>query len=50
MQFTPYEGLQRFLAETYDALIWGGEPPVTFDDMDRVSRLVDAMLCAKNRI
>jgi predicted dehydrogenase len=50
MQVTPYEGLQRFLAQTYDALAWGGEPPVTFDDMDRASRLVDALLCEKNRI
>jgi predicted dehydrogenase len=50
MQVTPYEGLQRFLAETYDALAFGGDPPVTFDDMDRVSRLVDALLCEKNRI
>ena len=50
MQQTPYEGLQRFLAQTYDALLWGGEPPVTFDDMDRASRLVDALLDPANRV
>ena len=50
MQQTPYEGLQRFLAETYDALAFGGEPPVTFDDMDRASRLVDQLLAERNRI
>ncbi len=44
MQKTPYEGLQTFLRETYDALKSGGTPPVTFDDMDRTSRLIDALL------
>jgi len=50
MQKTPYEGLQRFLRHTYDALAAGKEPPVTFDDMDRASRLVDALVDEANRV
>jgi len=44
MQRTPYEGLQTFLSRTYDALKHNTEPPVSFDDMDRTSRLIDRML------
>jgi predicted dehydrogenase len=44
MQHTPYEGLATFLGRTYAALRAGEEPPVTFEDMDRASRLVDALL------
>jgi predicted dehydrogenase len=44
MQHTPYEGLATFLDRTYAALRAGTEPPVTFDDMDRTSRLVDALV------
>jgi predicted dehydrogenase len=44
LQETPYEGLATFLAQTYAALRNGKTPPVTFDDMDRTSRLIDAML------
>jgi predicted dehydrogenase len=50
MQRTPYEGLATFLGRTYEALQSGGEPPVTFDDMDRVSRLIEALLAAENQI
>ncbi len=50
MQRTPYEGLGTFLGKTYAALQSGGEPPVTFDDMDRVSRLIDALLAAENQV
>jgi predicted dehydrogenase len=50
MQVTPYEGLQTFLHRTYTALQTGAEPPVTFDDMDRVSRLVDALLDPANQV
>lgn len=50
MQKTPYEGLGRFLAQTYDALRSAAAPPVTFDDMDRTSKLVDALLDPQNRI
>lgn len=50
MQKTPYEGLGTFLDQTYAALRDGAEPPVGFDDMDRASKLVDALLDEKNRI
>jgi hypothetical protein len=49
MQKTPYEGLWTFLGRTYDALRHDEEPPVTYDDMDKASRLVDALLDEKNR-
>ena len=44
LQVTPYEGMAKFLAQTYAAFREGKMPPVTFDDMDRTSRLIDAML------
>jgi predicted dehydrogenase len=44
-----YEGLERFLHRTYEALQCGDEPPVTFDQMDRTTRLIDAMLAPENR-
>ena len=47
---TPYEGLHRFLASTYDALVSGAPPPVTYDDMGRTSRLVDALILQANRL
>ena len=50
MQKTPYEGLQTFLRQTYAALAEGKEPPVTYEDMDRASRLVDALLDEANRV
>ena len=50
MQRTPYEGLGTFLGRTYAALQSGAEPPVTFADMDGVSRLIDALLAAENQV
>ena len=50
LQKTPYEGLRTFLDQTYDALRSGKEPPVTFDDMDRSSRLIEALLDEANRV
>jgi predicted dehydrogenase len=50
MQKTAYEGLRIFLDQTYDALRLGHEPPVTFDDMDRAGRLIEALLDHRNRI
>jgi predicted dehydrogenase len=44
LQETPYEGIATFLAQTYAALRTGKTPPVTFEDMDRTARLIDAML------
>ena len=50
VQKTPYEGLKTFLGHTYDALQNGRQPPVTFDDMDRASKLVDDLLKEENRL
>lgn len=50
MQRSPYEGLHRLLQETYEALINGGKPPVSFEDIDRTSRLVEALIAEGNRI
>jgi hypothetical protein len=44
LQKTPYEGLRTFLDKTYDALRSGNEPPVTFEDMDRAGRLIEALV------
>ena len=44
MQKTPYEGLRTFLNRTYAALREDKEPPVSYHDMDRASRLVDGLL------
>ncbi len=50
MQRTPYEGLHRMLAMTYEALATGGELPVTVSDMRATSRLVDSIIADKVRI
>jgi len=49
-QQTPYEGLNHFLTITYEALTSGTPPPVTYDDMDRTSRLVDALILQANHL
>ena len=49
MQRSPYEGLHRLLGMTYNALEHDAEPPVTFEDMDRTSRVIDQMLAEGNR-
>lgn len=48
MQKTPYEGLRTFLDQTYEALRTGSEPPVSFADMDRAGRLIEALLDPSN--
>ncbi|HEX4796929.1 MAG TPA: Gfo/Idh/MocA family oxidoreductase [Humisphaera sp.] len=50
LQKTPYEGLQTFLHHTYRAFRERSQPPVTYDDMDRASRLVDMLVDEANRI
>lgn len=50
MQRSPYEGLHTLMYRTYDALKNDTEPPVTFEDMDRTSRLIDQMLLEGNRV
>jgi predicted dehydrogenase len=49
MQKTPYEGLYRLLGLTYEALQNGTQPPISFADMERTSRLVEALLAEENR-
>jgi len=47
MQKTPYEGLHRFLAQTYRALDNGEPPPVSYQDMFRASQLVDLLVACQ---
>jgi predicted dehydrogenase len=47
---TAYEGLQAFVTGTYEALRTGSEPPVTYGDMERTSRLIDDLLAEENRL
>ena len=49
LQVTPYEGLHRLLDRTYTALTADEAPPVTYEDMDSASRLVDALVAEENR-
>lgn len=44
LQKTPYEGLSTFLDLAYGSIAREQEPPVTYDDMDRAIRLIDAMV------
>ena len=44
MQHSTYHGLHRFLDLTYEALQTGGEPPLSYRDMDDAARLVDLLL------
>lgn len=50
MQQTPYEGLHGLLDRTYTALLKGDPPPVSYEDMERTSRLVEALLAQENRV
>ncbi len=47
---TPLEGMQTFLARTYTALRTGTELPVSHDDMDETTQLMDALVAEGNRI
>ena len=47
---TPLEGMQTFLAETYQALRTGTPVPVSYEDMDRATQLMDALLAEENQI
>lgn len=49
MQKDSYHGLTRFLLSAYRAISTGTEPPVTFEDMDRTSRLIDALVATGGR-
>jgi len=39
-----YEGLARFLEQTYNSFFTGDHPPVSFQQMDETSSLIDALL------
>ena len=47
-QRSSYEGLHRFLEITYQTLKNNTSPPISFNDMDRVSRLIDALVAEAN--
>jgi predicted dehydrogenase len=49
LQRGPLHGLHRFLDKTYRAIERNIEPPVSLEDMDGASRLVDALLDPANR-
>lgn len=50
MQKTPYEGLHRLLDKTYEALIDGTPPPISFEEMERTNRLVNKLLLERETI
>lgn len=50
MQKSAYEGLHSLLQQTYEALLAGQPLPVSFEDMERTSQLVEALLAEENRI
>ena len=47
MQRTPYEGLHRLLTQTYQALEKNEPPPVSYQDMNRASQLVDLLVACQ---
>ncbi|MBW4503013.1 MAG: Gfo/Idh/MocA family oxidoreductase [Scytonema hyalinum WJT4-NPBG1] len=50
MQQTTYEGMHRLLDKTYEGLIEGKAPPISFEDMERTHQLVNALLLEANRV
>lgn len=50
LQQTPYEGLHRMLDETYRALQENREPPIGFEEIEKTSRLVNALVAEENHI
>ena len=50
MQKTPLEGLATLLDRTYESFRQNTQPPVSYGDMDRASKLVDALLDEQNQI
>jgi acetylglutamate kinase len=49
MQKTVYEGMHRLLDNTYEALIDGKVSPISFTEMERTNRLVNALLSQTTR-
>ncbi len=50
MQKTVYEGMYRLLDKTYEALIDGEAPPISFLEMERTNRLVNLLLSKVNNL
>jgi predicted dehydrogenase len=50
MQRSAYEGLHHLIEQTYHAINNNQPMPVTFDDMNGASQLVDALLSEANRL
>ncbi|MBW4512716.1 MAG: Gfo/Idh/MocA family oxidoreductase [Scytonematopsis contorta HA4267-MV1] len=50
MQKTVYEGMYRLLDKTYEALIDGEAPPISFLEMERTNRLVNLLLSEVNHV
>ena len=50
MQKTSYEGLNRFLMQTYEAIGSQTPLPVNFEMMDRVNRVIETLLQDQHRI
>jgi predicted dehydrogenase len=49
-QKTPLHGMQTYLERTYESLRTGSELPVTHDDMDRTTQLMDSLIAEENWI
>jgi predicted dehydrogenase len=50
MQKTVYEGIHRLLDKTYEAVIEGKAPPISFEEMERTHHLINALLLEANRV
>lgn len=50
MQRSVLEGIHTLLGETYEALATDAPPPVSYDDMDQSTKLIDALLREENRM
>ncbi|NMG07235.1 Gfo/Idh/MocA family oxidoreductase [Brasilonema sp. UFV-L1] len=50
MQKTVYEGIHRLLDKTYEAVIEDKAPPISFEDIERTHRLINALLLEANRV
>lgn len=50
LQKTPYEGLHSLLEQTYQALQEDKPLPISFEDMDKTSRLVNALIAEENHL
>jgi predicted dehydrogenase len=50
MQRTVYEGMHRLLDQTYQAVKTNAPLPISFEDMERTNRLIDALVSEANWI